>query len=136
MQQKMWLLYCCNSLTNILILLTAAGPYFILRLPHTTAVIITDSVTLRCTVVGSTSPMITWYHDLGVVSQEDNRVTITTDMDNAENVTTSRLMIESVQPLDNGVYSCQASDRDGISSTETILNILGIFLILMCVDSS
>lgn len=134
--QQTWLLYYYNSLTNILILLTVAGPYFISRLPHTTAVIVTDSMTLKCTVVGSTSPMITWYHDLSVVSQEDHRVTITTDMDNEEDVTTSTLMIESVQPLDKGVYSCQASDRDGISTTETILSILGMFPILKCGDSS
>ena len=81
--------------------------------------------------------MITWYHDLSVVPQEDHRVTITTHMDNAENVTTSMLEIESVQPLDKGVYTCQASDRDDTSSTETILNILGMFhYLLKCGDAS
>ena len=42
------------------------------------------------------------------------------------NVVKSTLQIHSVELSDMAVYTCEAEDSDGIASTETTLNILGI----------
>lgn len=103
---------------------TPVGPYFTLKLHHTTHVIITNELVLECGVTGSTSPLITWYQNSQVVSQEDNRVSITR-VNETGNMVLSQLRIQSIQLSDMGVYRCEAENSNGINSTETILNILG-----------
>lgn len=73
-----------------------------------------QAVTLACDADGFPEPTVTWARD-GVVLQEGDKYTFKDDG--------SELIIQSVMKVDEGDYSCVATNKAGSSTQEVSLNV-------------
>ena len=64
---------------------------------------------------GTPTPDVTWLKDGVVLSDDDDRVAISTDLSMRE----SQLEITSVIPEDSGLYTCSASNLAGVAVSRT-----------------
>ncbi|KAJ6665741.1 hypothetical protein lerEdw1_002111 [Lerista edwardsae] len=87
-------------------------PSFVIQ-PQNTEVLVGGSVTLECGVSGHPPPRVVWKMSSGSPLPQDPRFTITTS---------GGLYIQNVTFLDQGQYSCNASNREGsIRATANVI---------------
>ena len=78
-----------------------------------------NNLVFTCTVSGMPTPDVTWLKDGVVLSDDDDRVAILTDLSMRE----SQLQITSVIPEDSGLYTCSASNLAGVAVNRTRVDI-------------
>ena len=83
-----------------------------------------SSVTFNCVSFSYAPVTYTWLKD-GVTLLDDD-VNISTDIDEDNNNYTTILMILDVHLSDNGVYVCNATNREGTTlSNDATLSVIG-----------
>ncbi len=104
----------------------SATPFFLSRPSPTIKTKISYFVALTCTVIGLTPPNVTWYRNSELLPAEttpNSRISITVNV--TDTTVESILSLRLVEKADEGVYTCQASNEDGVNSTSTTLTVRG-----------
>ena len=84
------------------------------------------NVTFNCVSFSYAPVTYTWLKNGVTLLDDDVNIVISTDNDEDNNMYTTTLMILDVQLSDDGVYVCNATNREGITfSNVTILSVLG-----------
>ena len=103
--------------------------------PHPVSMIITNgsNVTFNCVSFSYASVTYTWLRNGTLLDDNDDvNIIISTDSDADNNNYTTTLMILDVQLSDNGVYVCNATNREGTtSSNAATLSVIGKLYIAM-----
>ena len=85
-----------------------------------------SNVTFNCVSFSYAPVIYTWLKDEVTLLDDDVNIIISTDNDEDNNNYTTTLMILDVQSSDNGVYVCNATNREfTISSYITTLSVIG-----------
>lgn len=85
-------------------------PEFTKILPGQLKALVNNDITLECVAMGSPRPDIIWYKDgIRIDANEKRVISVMGPL--------CRLIIRNVSELDNGRYTCEASNKDGRVST-------------------
>ena len=85
-----------------------------------------SNVTFNCVSFSYASANYTWLRNGTLLDDDDVNIIITIDTDEDNNTYTTTLMILDVQLSDNGVYVCNATNREGSAlSNAGILSLIG-----------
>ena len=85
-----------------------------------------SNVTFNCVSFSYASVTYTWLRNETLLDDDDVNIIISTDSDEDNNNYTTTLMILDVQLSDNGVYVCNATNREGTaSSNDATLSVIG-----------
>ncbi len=81
---------------------------------------------------------MTWYKNgEPILTDQANTTSRISIYENVINTTVeSILAVSLVEKEDEGVYTCQASNEDGVNSTSTTLNVRGMCMVKDCHSSS
>ena len=85
-----------------------------------------SNVTFNCVSFSYAPANYTWLKNGKILLDDDVNIIISTDSDEDNNNYTTTLMILDVHLSDNGVYVCNATNRNGITlSNATTLSVIG-----------
>ena len=85
-----------------------------------------SNVTFNCVSFSYASVTYTWLRNGALLNIDNESIIISTDSDEDNNNYTTTLMILDVQLSDNGVYVCNATNREGTAlSNDATLSIIG-----------
>ena len=89
-----------------------------------------SNVTFNCVSFSYVSVNYTWLRNGTLLDDDDVNIIISPDSDEDNNNYTTTLMILDVQLSDNGVYVCNATNREGATlSNDATLSVIGKILI-------
>ena len=104
----------------------------LLKLPGTTTLLQNSSASFTCIVhTGSLPYRFEWFKNEFPIQQESFSFSSRISLTNLENLST--LTLRSLELDDSGEYSCRVENSDGRDSTETILQVRGLFGIFVVV---
>ena len=83
------------------------------------------NATLQCAFSGEPLPQVMWYYSHNVSLGSSNKYTITDAIDS--NTVTSTLVVNDITVLDDGLYSCNASNAVGYAVSSGSITITGIY---------
>ena len=79
-------------------------------------------VTFNCVSFSYASVTYTWWRNGTLLDDDDDvNIIISTDSDEDNNNYTTTLMMLDVQLSDNGVYVCNATNRNGTALSNTVI---------------
>lgn len=82
-----------------------------------------DTATIKCQFQAVPEPIFTWSKDGNIISNEDDRFTITILQGDGDNLQ-SHLQINKMLESDTGTYTCEGENMLGSSTTNLILQIV------------
>ncbi|XP_069080745.1 kalirin isoform X3 [Pleurodeles waltl] len=97
------------------------APEFLVPLVDVTCVL-GDTVTLTCKVCGRPKPNITWKGPDQNIFDNDNSTYTASSCDSGE----ISLKICNLMPQDSGIYTCIASNENGVASTSATIKVQGV----------
>ena len=84
------------------------------------------SATLQCSFSGEPLPQVMWYYTHNSYLMNSNKYTITDAIDG--NTVTSTLVVNDITVLDDGLYSCNASNAVGYTVSSDSITVTGTYV--------
>ncbi len=100
-------------------------PYFLRNPLDYYNLLYTNSATFNCDVIGQSSLIITWLKDGIALSEQNTDISITSFSENAGLLINSTLTIDTLDSNDEGKYTCQAQNNEGVSQYNFTVDIYG-----------